>query len=247
MLSKSVLYCSSRTLWLFFDQTNAVPDHCANHQKKMLRQIALAAACITAAALVAQRTPSTATDDALANLRRAMAQQPAMTRKTFGTASIAAAVTAFARVAEVDASGGATAGGAYLLRAKERYNARVTEGAKAYKKSTDLAALFAEKDGALDDLEAAGFLLANAFRINSTQNPDKIVQVQKFKAFKKDADASCVPCSRRRRRPTRRRPTTRRLGSLDASSVWACRRRGGGGPRRGKSHLVSARRGRLEG
>ena len=112
----------------------------------MLRHTALAAACITAAALVAQRTPATATDDALANLRRAMAEKPAMTRKTFGTASIAAAVTAFARVAEVDASGGATAGGAYLLRAKERYNARVTEGAKAYKKSTDLAALFAENE-----------------------------------------------------------------------------------------------------
>ena len=119
---------------------------------KMLRQIALAAACITAAALIAQRSPpaSTATDDALANLRRAMAQKQPVSRKTFGTASVAAAVTAFARVAEVDASGGATAGGAYLLRAKERYNARVTEGAKAYKKSTDLAALFAEKDGALD-------------------------------------------------------------------------------------------------
>ena len=56
--------------------------------------------------------------------------------------------------AQMDASGGATAGGAYLLRAKERYNARVAEGAKAYKKSTDLAALFAEKDGALDDLDA---------------------------------------------------------------------------------------------
>ena len=71
----------------------------------MLRQIALAAACITAAALVAQRTPSTATDDALANLRRAMAQKQPVSRKTFGTASVAAAVTAFARVAEVDASG----------------------------------------------------------------------------------------------------------------------------------------------
>ena len=175
-----------RTLWLFLKryQTSA----CCS-AVKMLRPLALAAACITAAALVAQRTPATATDDALANLRRAMAQKQPVSRKTFGTASIAAAVTAFARVAEVDASGGATAGGAYLLRAKERYNARVTEGAKAYKKSTDIAALFAEKDGALDDLEAAGFLLANAFRINSTQNPDKILQVQKFKAFKKDADA----------------------------------------------------------
>ena len=181
----------------------------------MLRHTALAALCITAAALVAQRTTTPATDDALANLRRAMAQQPAMTRKTFGTASIAAAVTAFARVAEVDASGGATAGGAYLLRAKERYNARVTEGAKAYKKSSDIAALFAEKDGALDDLEAAGFLLANAFRINSTQNPDKIVQVQKFKAFKKDADA-CAALLKKKKKTDAAAAYDASLVSLDA-------------------------------
>ncbi len=182
----------------------------------MLRHTALAALCITAAALVAQRTTTpTATDDALANLRRAMAQQP-VSRKTFGTASIAAAVTAFARVAEVDASGGATAGGAYLLRAKERYNARVTEGAKAYKKSsTDIAALFAEKDGALDDLEAAGFLLANAFRINSTQNPDKIVQVQKFKAFKKDADA-CAALLKKKKKTDAAAAYDASLVTLDA-------------------------------
>ena len=164
----------------------------------MIRAIAAAALCITASALIAQRSPATtagspattaATDDALVALRRAMAQKPAVSRKSFGAASVAAAVSAFANVAAVDASGGATAGGAYLLRAKERYNARGLAGAKAYKSSSDLGALFAEKDGALDDLEAAGFLLANAFRINSTQNPDKIVQVQKFKAFKKDADA----------------------------------------------------------
>ena len=80
---------------------------CCYSAVKMLRQIALAALCITAAALVAQRTPATATDDALANLRRAMAEKPAMTRKTFGTASVAAAVTAFAKVAAVDASGAA--------------------------------------------------------------------------------------------------------------------------------------------
>ena len=181
----------------------------------MLRQIALAAACITAAALVAQRTPSTQTDDALANLRRAMAQKQPVSRKTFGATSIAAAVTAFARVAEVDASGGATAGGAYLLRAKERYNARVTEGAKAYKKSTDIAALFAEKDGALDDLEAAGFLLANAFRINSTQNPDKILQVQKFKAFKKDADA-CAALLKKKKKTDAAAAYDASLVSLDA-------------------------------
>lgn len=161
------------------------------HRSDMIRVIAAAALCITATALIApQRAPTTAaTDEALVALRRAMVQKPAVSRKSFGAASVAAAVSAFANVAAVDASGGATAGGAYLLRAKERYNARVLAGAKAYKGAADIGALFAEKDGALDDLEAAGFLLANAFRINSTQNPDKIVQVQKFKAFKKDADA----------------------------------------------------------
>ena len=181
----------------------------------MLRHTALAALCITSAALVAQRTTTpTATDDALANLRRAMAEKP-VSRKTFGTASIAAAVTAFARVAEVDASGGATAGGAYLLRAKERYNARVTEGAKAYKNSKDIAALFAEKDGAFDDLEAAGFLLANAFRINSTQNPDKILQVQKFKAFKKDAD-NCAALLKKKKKTDAAAAYDASLISLDA-------------------------------
>ena len=105
----------------------------------MIRAIAAAALCITASALIAQRSPATtagspattaATDDALVALRRAMAQKPAVSRKSFGAASVAAAVSAFANVAAVDASGGATAGGAYLLRAKERYNARVLAGAK---------------------------------------------------------------------------------------------------------------------
>jgi hypothetical protein len=153
----------------------------------------------------------TANDEAL---RRAMAQNPFVSRKTFGTASIAAAATAFANVAAVDASGGATAGGAYLLRAKERYNARVLNGAKAYKGSADIAALFAEKDGALDDLEAAGFLLANAFRINSTQNPDKIVQVQKFKAFKKDADA-CAALLKKKKKTEAKAAYDASLATLD--------------------------------
>ncbi|KAJ1445136.1 hypothetical protein M885DRAFT_328619 [Pelagophyceae sp. CCMP2097] len=115
---------------------------------------------------------------------------PALTTRR--AASLSAALTAFAAVAAADASGGATAGGAYLLRAKSRYNGRVETGAVAYRAASSavaaddaaaLAALFA-KDGAYEDLAASGFLLANAFRINSTQNPDKIPQVVKFKAFK---------------------------------------------------------------
>ena len=61
-----------------------------------------------------------------------MAEKPAMTRKTFGTASIAAAVTAFARVAEVDASGGATAGvksgTAGVVRRGRRVGGRTSTG-----------------------------------------------------------------------------------------------------------------------
>ncbi|KAJ8603082.1 hypothetical protein CTAYLR_006685 [Chrysophaeum taylorii] len=134
----------------------------------------------------------------LAQARAALAQAlvdapPAVGRRELLGGS--AAALALARVAAVDASGGATAGGAYLLRAKERYNARVVAGAK------DFRALKASVDGgdatamtdffagdSFEDLCAAGFLLSNAFRINSTQNPDKIFQVQKFKAFKKEAD-----------------------------------------------------------
>ena len=116
-------------------------------------------------------------------------------RDVFGAGS--AALAAFALVEQVDASGGATAGGAYLIRAKERYGSRVAAGAKEFKAakaaveagdSKSLSPLFA-KDAAYDDLLAAGYLLANAFRINSTQNPDKIPQVQKFKKFKAAADA----------------------------------------------------------
>ena len=140
--------------------------------------------------------------------------------------SLTAGATAFFALTSVDASGGATAGGAYLLRAKERYNARVQvlpdsrflclrgplmerpqAGAKSYRGEAaalvekgdfnGLAAYF-KKDGAFDELANPAFLLANAFRINSTQNPDKIVQVQKFKAFKADADAVAAAAKKKK-------------------------------------------------
>lgn len=115
---------------------------------------------------------------------------PALGRREF-VGSSAAALAAFARVAEVDASGGATAGGVYLLRAKERYNSRVMAGVEDFKAAEGyddkaLASYFSGKS--FEDLCASAFLLASAFRTNSAQGPDKILQVKLYKDFKKEAD-----------------------------------------------------------
>jgi len=81
------------------------------------------------------------------------------------------------------ASGGATAGGAYLLSAKQRYNERVKEAVKgllaveaslAAGNSKDAKNYFAsEEAGSWKDLTAAGYLLSNAFRRNSNTPPDR--------------------------------------------------------------------------
>ena len=86
------------------------------------------------------------------------------------------------------ASGGATAGGAYLLSAKQRYNERVKAGVKGYLalgaalEAGDIDALRAyftsEDTGSWKDLTAAGYLLANAFRRNSTAAPDSLPAVK---------------------------------------------------------------------
>ena len=91
------------------------------------------------------------------------------------------------------ASGGATAGGAYLLSAKQRYNQRVTDGVKAFLAlSTPLddgsleeaKAFFAsEEQGGWKDASSAGYLLSNAFRRSSTTPPDSLPSVKKWKAF----------------------------------------------------------------
>lgn len=88
------------------------------------------------------------------------------------------------------ASGGATAGGAYLLSAKQRYNARVTAGVKAYlaigadaellmsgSLDLDSAKVFFATDevGGYSDFSSAGYLLANAFRRSSSTAPDRLV------------------------------------------------------------------------
>ncbi|KAL9181621.1 hypothetical protein ACHAXT_010426 [Thalassiosira profunda] len=92
------------------------------------------------------------------------------------------------------ASGGATAGGAYLLSAKQRYNKRVTAGIKAFltldeRDLSQVNAFFdSTEEGGWEDLSAAGYLLANAFRTSSTKAPDSLPAVKKWKAFAKDIE-----------------------------------------------------------
>jgi len=86
------------------------------------------------------------------------------------------------------ASGGATAGGAYLLSAKQRYNDRVKTGARnflaigAALDAQDIVAiryLFqTDEAGSWSDFSSAGYLLANAFRRNSSAAPDSLPSVK---------------------------------------------------------------------
>jgi len=99
------------------------------------------------------------------------------------------------------ASGGATAGGAYLLSAKQRYNDRVVCGVKAYLSlgssielgDTSSAKLFFTVDntvvGGWADTAGAGYLLSNAFRRSSSTAPDSLPSVKKWKAFKAEVEA----------------------------------------------------------
>lgn len=111
---------------------------------------------------------------------------PQTTRRAFLDVTVATAVCLPPTAAV--ASGGATAGGAYLLSAKQRYNDRVTKGVAGFLglettlKAGDIDALRAyfttEDVGGWKDLTAAGYLLANAFRRNSTAAPDSLPSVQ---------------------------------------------------------------------
>jgi hypothetical protein len=86
------------------------------------------------------------------------------------------------------ASGGATAGGAYLLSAKQRYNDRVKAAMKGFLSlqkplesgSIDEIKTYFSSDsiGAWADGSAAGYLLANAFRRNSSAAPDTLPSVK---------------------------------------------------------------------
>lgn len=87
-----------------------------------------------------------------------------------------------------NASGGATAGGAYLLSAKQRYNERVKASVQgllavgdglAGGSTTEAKAFFGSDDGgSWKDLTAAGYLLSNAFRRNSSSAPDSLPAVK---------------------------------------------------------------------
>jgi len=91
------------------------------------------------------------------------------------------------------ASGGATAGGVYLLSAKQRYNERVKKGVAGFLvlgaalEQGDINKLrdyFASEDvGSWKDLTSAGYLLANAFRRNSSAAPDSLPSVKAWKKF----------------------------------------------------------------
>lgn len=72
----------------------------------------------------------------------------------------------------------------FLTSAKQRYNQRVLTGVKAFlaldaRNLGQVQAFFASPDeGAWEDLSAAGYLLANAFRTSSTKAPDNLPSVK---------------------------------------------------------------------
>ena len=88
----------------------------------------------------------------------------------------------------VMASGGATAGGAYLLSAKQRYNERVKAGVTGYRQlqtvveAGDIGAVrpfFTSEDtGSWKDFSSSAYLLANAFRRSSSTPPDSLPAVK---------------------------------------------------------------------
>ena len=86
------------------------------------------------------------------------------------------------------ASGGATAGGAYLLSAKKRYYERVKASVSGLLQAADdlkngdskVAKEYfsSDSDGSWKDLTAAGYLLSNAFRRSSSTAPDSLPAVK---------------------------------------------------------------------
>jgi len=114
------------------------------------------------------------------------------TRRQFmTTAAVAAAVGG---PTSALASGGATAGGVYLIRAKQRYGDRVKQGAAGYLAidpslgAKDPFFLGGEKDSKDYDFTSSSFLLANAFRTTSTAAPNTLPTVKKWTAFLAEHD-----------------------------------------------------------
>jgi hypothetical protein len=115
--------------------------------------------------------------------------QSTVGRKSFFEGLVATAIAPLVILPDkVTASGGATAGGVYLLSAKQRYNDRVQAGVKGYIslglaiKNGDkggISRYFSGEDtGTWKDLSVAGYLLANAFRRNSSAAPDSLPSVK---------------------------------------------------------------------
>jgi len=97
------------------------------------------------------------------------------------------------------ASGGATAGGVYLLSAKQRYNERVLTGVTAWRatKSLDKKALKAwynnkDPNSPYNDFKGAGYLLSNAFRTSSSTPPDRLPSVKAWKAYEAAVEGLCL-------------------------------------------------------
>lgn len=113
-------------------------------------------------------------------------------RKSFlndvGMASLTLASIFAVQAEPAFASGGATAGGAYLLSAKQRYNDRVIKAVKALLavggtlesgSVAEAKAYFSgEAVGEWKDFTAAGYLLSNAFRRSSSTPPDNLTSVK---------------------------------------------------------------------
>lgn len=114
------------------------------------------------------------------------------TRRAFfsqvASTSLAIGGLTFSQAQPALASGGATAGGAYLLSAKQRYNDRVIKGIKGFLalesslkagSVEEAKAYFSgEEQGQFGDISTAGYLLANAFRRSSNSAPDSLPSVK---------------------------------------------------------------------
>lgn len=123
---------------------------------------------------------------------------PASRRDMLQTTLVATGLVILQKVEPAQASGGATAGGAYLLSAKQRYNARVQAGAKALLALNTSSDAFNQEaavqyfnsdnntEGSWADFQSAGYLLANAFRRSSSTAPDALPSVKAWKAFAAD-------------------------------------------------------------
>jgi hypothetical protein len=130
------------------------------------------------ATLVVSSYPSSSLDASRRDFMESVIQTTAITTAAFFVTPIQGAM----------ASGGATAGGAYLLSAKQRYNERVQQGVKGYVglqatleagNIDTLREFFSSEDvGSWKDFSAAGYLLANAFRRNSSAPPDSLPSVK---------------------------------------------------------------------